>query len=125
MRARKAGEPFGEPEFVFPAARGDGHAVGLRRAFAKVCIRANLAGLRIHDLRHSFASFAVADGASLFLIGKLLGHANARTTERYAHLSSDPLQDAAAMVGRRIMGEPEGRGDESSPKAKPNLAAVS
>ena len=81
-------------EFVFPAARGEGHAVGLRRAFQKVCAEANLPGLRIHDLRHSFASFAVADGASLFLVGKLLGHASARTTERYAHLSGDPLQDA-------------------------------
>jgi site-specific recombinase XerD len=65
---------------------------------------ANLKGLRIHDLRHSFASFAVADGASLFLIGKLLGHANARTTERYAHLSNDPLKDAANQIGRTIMG---------------------
>ena len=90
--------------FVFPAARGEGHAIGLRRAFTKVRAKANLEGLRIHDLRHSFASFAVADGASLFLIGKLLGHANARTTERYAHLSNDPLQDAANQVGRRIMG---------------------
>ena len=90
--------------FVFPAARGEGHAIGLRRAFAKVRAKANLEGLRIHDLRHSFASFAVADGASLFLIGKLLGHASARTTERYAHLSNDPLQDAADQIGRRIMG---------------------
>ena len=89
--------------FVFPAARGEGHAIGLRRAFTKICANANLEGLRIHDLRHSFASFAVADGASLFLIGKLLGHASARTTERYAHLSNNPLQDAADRIGRRII----------------------
>ena len=44
--------------FVFPAARGEGHAIGLRRAFTKVRASANLEGLRIHDLRHSFASFA-------------------------------------------------------------------
>ena len=91
-------------DFVFPAARGEGHAIGLRRAFAKACVKAKLPGLRIHDLRHSFASFAIADGASLFLIGKLLGHASARTTERYAHLSGDPLQDAVNLIGRRIMG---------------------
>jgi integrase len=102
--AAKAREAFADPEFVFPAARGEGHAVGLRRAFTKATERAGLSAIRIHDLRHSFASFAVADGASLFLIGKLLGHASARTTERYAHLAGDPLQDAAAMVGRRIMG---------------------
>lgn len=92
-----------ESSFVFPAARGEGHAIGLRREFMKVRTKANLVGLRIHDLRHSFASFAVADGASLFLIGKLLGHASARTTERYAHLSNNPLQDAADQVGRRIV----------------------
>jgi integrase len=91
-------------EFVFPAAHGRGHAIGLRRAFAKASAKAMLPGLRIHDLRHSFASFAIADGASLFLVGKLLGHTSARTTERYAHLSGDPLQDAVDMIGRRIMG---------------------
>ena len=88
--------------FVFPASRGDGHAIGLRKAFLEVCATADLTGVRIHDLRHSFASFALADGASLFLIGKALGHANARTTERYAHLSGDPLADLAAAVGARI-----------------------
>jgi integrase len=98
-------------DFVFPAARGQGHATGLRRAFMTVCTKAKLSGLRIHDLRHSFASFAIADGASLFLIGKLLGHASARTTERYAHLSSDPLQDAVNKIGSRIMsGRQAGRG---------------
>ncbi len=60
-------------------------------------------GVRLHDLRHSFASFAIADGASLFLVGKLLGHASARTAERYAHLSGDPLQDAAAAIGKKLM----------------------
>ncbi|MEJ0095196.1 MAG: site-specific integrase [Methylocella sp.] len=95
-------------QFVFPAARGEGHAIGLRRAFAKASAKAVLPGLRIHDLRHSFASFAIADGASLFLIGKLLGHASARTTERYTHLSGDPLQDAVNLIGRRIMGTAKG-----------------
>jgi integrase len=98
-------------EFVFPAARGEGHPIGLRRAFAKACVKAKLPGLRIHDLRHSFASFAIADGASLFLIGKLLGHASARTTERYAHLSGDPLQDAVNLIGRRIMGRDKEGGE--------------
>jgi integrase len=88
---------------VFPAARGDGHATGLRRAFVQVCAKAHLPGLRIHDLRHSFASFAIADGASVFLIGKLLGHASARTTERYAHLANDPLQEAVNQIGQRMV----------------------
>ncbi len=104
--AERDRKPIEASPYVFRAYRGDGPAVGVRKAFAKVCKAAKLPGVRIHDLRHSFASFAIADGASLFLVGKLLGHANARTTERYAHLSGDPLQDAAALVGRRIMGEP-------------------
>jgi integrase len=121
-KAKAAGETFAEPQFILPATRGDGHAIGLRRAFAKACSKAGLSGVRVHDLRHSFASFAVADGASLFLIGKLLGHASARTTERYAHLSGDPLQDAAAMIGRRIMGgfTPE---DSEGEGAKPSSVA--
>ena len=93
-----------EPEaYVFPALKGEGHLIGVRRAFARACAEAGLTGLRIHDLRHSFASFAIADGASLFLVSKLLGHASARTAERYAHLSGDPLQDAAAAIGNRLM----------------------
>ncbi len=93
----------GQSRYVLPATRGDGHAIGLRRAFQAVCKTAGLEGVRVHDLRHSFASFAIADGASLFLIGKLLGHASARTAERYAHLSGDPLRAAAALVGQRLM----------------------
>ena len=100
--------------YVFPAARGSGHAVGLRKVFLDVCAAASLEGVRIHDLRHSFASFALADGASLFLIGKALGHANARTTERYAHLSGDPLADLAAAVGARL----------ASPRVSPKKAVV-
>lgn len=102
-------------DFVFPAIRGEGHIIGVRRAFAKACAKAKVEGVRLHDLRHSFASFAIADGASLFLVGKLLGHASARTAERYAHLSGDPLQDAAAAIGKKLMPteEPEpGEGEE-------------
>ena len=101
--AKRRPEKAKPADFVFPAIRGEGHIIGVRRAFAKACKRAGLDGVRIHDLRHSFASFAVADGASLFLVGKLLGHASARTAERYAHLSGDPLQDAAAAIGKRLM----------------------
>ena len=99
--ANKAKGEIGE--YVFPAYRGVGHAIGIRKVFLLVRARAGLPDLRIHDLRHSFASFAVADGASLFLISKLLGHASARTTERYAHLASDPLQGAVDQIARAIV----------------------
>jgi integrase len=57
--------------------------------------------VRLHDLRHSFASFAVQSGGSLFLIGKVLGHRQARTTERYAHTSDEPLLATAELAARR------------------------
>ena len=57
---------------------------------------------RIHDLRHSFALFAVADGNSLYLIGKVLGHKQARTTEIYAHLADNPIRAVADRTAARI-----------------------
>jgi integrase len=58
--------------------------------------------LRIHDLRHSFASIAVASGIPLALVGKTLGHAKAKTTERYAHIADDPTRAAARKTGQQI-----------------------
>jgi integrase len=91
-----------ESEFVFPALRGSGHIVGLRSVWTKVRQIADLRGLRIHDLRHSFASVAVSEGESLYIVGKILGHRQARTTEVYAHLASDPVHAAADRAARKI-----------------------
>ena len=62
--------------------------------------RAGLGYLRIHDLRHSFASFLVNAGRSLYEVQELLGHADSRTTTRYAHLSRERLQEAVEVVPR-------------------------
>jgi integrase len=106
-------------DFVFPALKGEGHAIGIRRAFHRACKAAKLDPVpRIHDLRHSFASFAIADGASLFLVSKLLGHAASAVTERYAHLSNDPLADAAAVVGARLMPTASSAADQSEENAE-------
>jgi integrase len=78
------------------------HLVNLQKAWKRIRGAANLEDVRIHDLRHSFASVAVAGGMSLPLIGALLGHSQPATTARYAHLSSDPLRTASEVVGRRI-----------------------
>lgn len=64
--------------------------------------RAGLEDLRIHDLRHSFASVGVAGGSGLFLIGKLLGHSHVATTQRYAHLADDPLKAAADKISGAV-----------------------
>jgi integrase len=74
----------------------------LKRPWALVRRRAGLDGLRIHDLRHTYASFGAAGGLGLPIIGKLLGHARANTTQRYAHLDNDPLRKAADAIGGRI-----------------------
>lgn len=92
-----------EGPYVFPAARGEGPTVGLYKTWDRVREVAKLEGVRLHDLRHSFASFAAADGASLYLIGKALGHRQASTTERYAHLTDDPVRAVAELVGQRFM----------------------
>ena len=88
---------------VFPFQRSP--RKGLNKAWAFVRASAGLEkGARIYDLRHSFASLGVGGGLSLQIIGKLLGHTVARTTERYAHLADDPLKEAAAKIGAAIAG---------------------
>lgn len=94
---------IGPNEYVFPALRaGAGPTVGLQRSWERLRRAAGLEGVRIHDLRHTFASIAVADGASLFILGKVLGHTQARTTERYAHLGAAPGRQIADRVAERL-----------------------
>lgn len=66
--------------------------------------KAKLPDVRIHDLRHSFASFLVNNGRSLYEVQKILGHTQVKTTQRYAHLSQDSLRSAANEVGRALDG---------------------
>jgi integrase len=103
----------GEPAaWVFPATRGKGHFKGMPRIWAKVAKMGGLKvgkaagtlGVRVHDLRHGFASVAVADGDSLYLVGKVLGHTQAATTQRYAHLHLDPVRAVADRTARKIAG---------------------
>ena len=88
--------------YVLPATKSTGHYTGLQKEWERLRDRAGLTALRLHDLRHSFASFAVADGHGLFLVGKVLGHKQARTTEGYAHLAADPLRAVADATAARI-----------------------
>lgn len=97
-------------DYVFPGRGAKGPLVGMSHRWEVVRDRAKLPELRIHDLRHSFASFAVANGASLFLIGKALGHTQAATTERYAHLADDPVRGVAESVAQQILGAPPANG---------------
>ena len=89
-------------DHVFPANRGEGHYEGTPKVWERIRLQAGLSDVRLHDLRHSFASIAVSGGASLPIIGALLGHAHSATTQRYAHLSDDPLRAASDAVGIQI-----------------------
>jgi integrase len=103
--------------FVFPAARlrhakdagKPSHFVQVQTTWEAVIKAAGVANLRPHDLRHGFASAGAMGGDSLYVIGKLLGHADSKTTQRYAHLSSDPLQAVADRISGRVAAALDGK----------------
>ena len=118
--------------FVFPGANGKPLS-DIKRTWGSVCRKAGLAThaemkgrdgkvvkgtngkpvmvrqptVRVHDIRHSFASILVSAGASLPLIGQMLGHTQVQTTQRYAHLFDDPLRKAAETVGAFVLPPPK------------------
>ena len=96
-------------EHVFPGRSG-GHRVEIKNDWASICKAAKLEGVRVHDLRHSYASFLASAGLSLPIIGALLGHTQTQTTARYAHLFDDPLRAATERVGA-IVSPVEGGGE--------------
>lgn len=73
-----------------------------RRSWLRICEEAEIEGLVIHDLRHTAASIAVRQGISLPLNGKLLGHSQAQTTQRYAHVGVSPALEAADILGGEL-----------------------
>jgi integrase len=90
---RVAGNPH-----IIPGREG-GPRSDLKRPWVAVCKLAGLEGLRLHDLRHSFASIGAGASLGLPILGKLLGHSQPSTTHRYAHLASDPMRAAAEAIG--------------------------
>ena len=90
---RLAGNPY-----VCPGRKWGSHLVGLPRIWERICTAAGLSRVRLHDLRHSFASVGVGTGLGLPQVGALLGHTQAATTQRYAHLAVDPLRQAANQI---------------------------
>lgn len=90
--------------YVLPGTK-EGQPLGdVQRLWYAVRHAAKLDGLRLHDLRHSFASVPAASGESMLILRTLLGHANVATTERYAHLGDDPVKRAADKASTNIAG---------------------
>ena len=88
--------------FVIAGLKHGSHVVNIQKAWTRIRNKAGLDDVRIHDLRHTFASFAVESGMSLHTVGSLLGHKQASTTFRYAHLADSRLKEAIETLGGRI-----------------------
>jgi site-specific recombinase XerD len=84
--------------WVFPSETGETPYQGIGKVWREVRKEAELEDVRLHDLRHSFASFGISAGLSLPVIGALLGHKDVSTTQRYAHLANDTARQAADEV---------------------------
>ena len=109
----------GDNPWVIAGKLPGSHLTDLQRPWRRIRARAGLDDVRIHDLRHSFASRALALGESLTMIGKLLGHTQVQTTARYAHLARDSIQTAAARItesiGSNLLSEREDDTGEPAP----------
>ena len=88
--------------YVICGGNNQSHLVNLQKPWRKIRGLAHLDKVRLHDLRHNFASVAANSGLSLLMIGKLLGHSQPQTTARYAHLAIDPVREANQQVGKLI-----------------------
>jgi integrase len=95
-------EKLPDNPYVITGTKPGQHLTDLERPWRRIRARAGLDKVRIHDLRHSFASAAVDNGESLPMIGKLLGHKQVQTTARYAHLADAPVHAAAGRIGGAI-----------------------
>ncbi len=94
--------------YVICGDKSGRHLVNLEKPWRRIRAAAKLDDVRLHDLRHSFASVAASGGQSLIVIGKMLGHSQPATTARYAHLADDPVKAAADAVGEHISAAMEG-----------------
>jgi integrase len=88
--------------YVFPSPITGRPSASLHFPWNRIRTKAGLDDLRLHDLRHSFASALVNDGRELYTVQRLLGHANAKATQRYAHLKRETLAEAAETMGTLV-----------------------
>jgi len=88
--------------YLFPGKKVGEPLKEVKKFWGTVLKQANLKNVRIHDLRHTHASHLVSSGLSLSIVGKLLGHTQASTTQRYAHLADEPLRKATDVFGKKV-----------------------
>ena len=99
--------------YVFPDKAGTGPMTDLGLRWQKLRDLAGLRDIRIHDCRHTFASHAVMSGLDLYTVGRLLGHADVASTERYAHLADEHVREAAGRISGIVHDAMIGSGKET------------
>jgi integrase len=108
----------GNPFVIFsPRTKGQ-HLVNLQKPWRRVRDRAGLETIRLHDLRHAYGSMGAGIGLGLPVIGALLGHTQAATTQRYAHVQPNPLKQAANVIGARLL-EAFDKDEKENPSVAP------
>ena len=100
--------------YVIPGRTPDRPLSTLQHLWKRIRAEADLEDVRIHDIRHTYASFGVNNGHNLAVVGKLLGHSKIQTTQRYAHLADDPLRQANEQIGSGLAASLQGSGDGHS-----------
>ena len=93
-------------DFVFRDRGAKTHSNRFEDHWREIRAEAGLTDVRFHDLRHSFASHLAAAGLSLPIIGAMLGHSKAQTTQRYSHLADQPLRAAAEIAAGKVGQQP-------------------
>ena len=97
-----AAAPPNESDYIFPGKDGIEPIQGLQKIWHRIRREAGLQDVRIHDLRHTFASVAVSSGTPLYEVGRLLGHASIQSTQRYAHLERSRLKDSLNKFSQKL-----------------------
>jgi integrase len=95
--------------YLIPGSKDGAPRVDLKRPWAAIVKASDLDGVRLHDLRHSFASIGAGASMGLPIIGRLLGHSQPQTTAKYSHLQADPLRRAADTIGATISASMDGK----------------
>ena len=102
--------------YVLPGHKHGTHLKNIQTAWRDIRKQATLDDVRLHDLRHAFASVGVQAGMGLPIIGGLLGHTQPATTQRYAHLADDPLKQATEVIGERLQAALSGNAKSFAPE---------
>ena len=108
-RDERGNRPIDRGANVIRGLKDDRPRADLKKPWEAIRRHAQLDGVRLHDLRHTFASIGAGASLGLPVVGRLLGHSQPQTTARYAHLDADPLRRAANIIGDHLSAALQGK----------------